>query len=55
LNRLYPVHPASAQPKIRDWAWESFQQFQAGVPVAFVTGQREMPADSLRGDKLLEQ
>jgi hypothetical protein len=31
------------------------QSFQVGVPMVFVTSQREMPADSLRGDKLLEQ
>ena len=32
-----------------------FESFQLGIPVVFVTGQHKIPADSIRGDKLLEQ
>ncbi len=31
------------------------QPFQSGVPVVFVTDEREISPDSLRSDKLLEQ
>jgi len=34
---------------------ELFQALQMGVPVVLVTGQREIPGDSIGGDKLLEQ
>ena len=34
---------------------DSFQPFEVGVPVVFVTSQSEMPGDSLWCDKLLEK
>jgi len=50
-GQIRPVFVAGAHPP----SWNSFQPFQMGVPVVFITGQREIPVDALGSDKLLEQ